>query len=77
MRSRTVKRSLRPELVGDWWLIGPSPPELDALLPRDMPVADSDNGADQSEYEKEHNAPVDHHILSCKATMGAGIFGAA
>jgi len=50
---------LRPKLDGDWWLIA-SPPDLTGILPgaeRHMAGWRAAGG------EKEHNAPVDHHLF--------------
>lgn len=56
------KRRLKPVLDSEWWLIGPTPPGLDAQLPGPAPVP-SGLGADDAAARREHNAPVDHHIF--------------
>jgi hypothetical protein len=59
MRSPFVnqtRRKLKPELVGDWWLIGASP-ELDDILPERARLREDWMG------RAEKNAPVDHHIV--------------
>lgn len=49
----STKRTLKPVLTGDWWLIGPSP-DLKGILP----------GAEEyTGNYNEHNAPVDHHMV--------------
>ena len=58
MPQNAKKQKLRPELEGQWWLIGPSP-DVDRLV--------TDPISQKQRYDgmrrPEKNAPVDHHIF--------------
>ena len=56
--TRSTRKKLEPILVGDWWLIGPSP-DIDALIPDAAAIKQKRDGAGRP----EKNAPVDHHIF--------------
>ncbi len=52
------KKKLRPVLDGSWWMVGPNP-KLEGMIDGDR----EHRIAFERGRNREHNAPVDHHIL--------------
>lgn len=53
-----MARKLRPVLDGSWWMIGPNP-DLEGKIEGDK----EHRIAFEKGRQREHNAPVDHHIV--------------